>query len=360
MTAFDTNAPNDVSMQKRARMPFLILSTLVLASLFFGLAYNMRPAVEARAIVNVSDGTLETSIPEIAPDFAYNPPTAKDVATWLEKEVLGADQSVSAEGQQLTIVAHNQSVSYAVDLARQAADGSIAYLDDYRPHLLRDVKAWFDAKLNPSAAGSSATPISAEQHLFTLFEDALVDAKTKAHAQHAFLKSQAVQIDVSFINNDDTAGQSRRGGAFGRIIPRDQVLSASQSHQNLSSELDQLRANNATLAVLGGNRSAILERKAALIADEAWVQPVAWLDGPVVTTEQPIWAKLSVIMPASLALGLIVTLILRLIWNGLTGRKKRDSISGRNVANTDHEQIFNDPHWPARMPEAAGGFEATR
>ena len=360
MTTFDTNAPNGFFQRWKARLPLLALSTALLALVISGAIYELRPKVEARAIVNISDGELSTIIPEIAPDFTYSAPTADKVASWLEKDILGADQSVKAEGRQLIITARNKTPSDAFNLARQTADDSIAYLADHRPDLLRDVKAWFDTQFEQLEPGKPTAENSREQHLFNLFEDALVDAKTEAQAQYAFLKSQALPIDVALINGDGGNDRPRRGTAFGRIAPRDQVLLASKTYRNLSDELDHFQTQSppppAEVIAFQARQSAILENKATLIANDAWVQPVAWLNGPVMVEEQPFWATLSFFVPASLALALVTLLILTWLYDVLRKQSRRGLIEEKPGRNAEHEQVFGDPHWPAPTPQRSSTY----
>ena len=354
MTAFDRKAPSGSFQRWKARIPFLALSIVLLASLISGVVYHLRPTVEARAIVNVSDGALTTIIPEIAPDFAYAAPTADKVASWLEEDILDVDHSVEADGRQLAITIRDRSPSRAFEFARQAADDSIAYLADHRPHLLRDVKAWFDIKLAELETEVPANESSPKHRLFNLFEDALVDAKIEAQTQYAFLKSQAAAIDVAFVNGDGANDRSRRAAAFGRITPRDQVLLASQTYRELSTELDQLQAQSpvdaAGQAALQAQRSTILESKATLIANDAWVQPVAWLHGPVTVTEQPFWARLPFFVPASLALALATILGLTWLFDVLRPRGKGGASQESDDQDAADEQVFDDPYWPARKP----------
>lgn len=322
-----------------------IALTIILASILGFAAYQFRPLAKAVATIALSNGALEELVSGLIPDFKYSPPTAENVTTWLDDRATGSTKTVSLDRNELVISVWAEDAGQAVLSTQQLATSAVVYLDAHRRNLMQDVDRWFETKL---VAQDDALPIrlsNDEQHLFDMFKVALIAAEAETCPQDAMRRADAnpAMVDV----ND---GKPSGDGSLLAVSdsPLQPLIAIGRCHA-VKDDLNKLRtmfqADNESFVLAQTMRSTLIEQRASLVASEAWAQPAAWIKDPGVTAERPAWARLHFLIPGSIVLSMLASLLIISLLSALASR-----LRGQALMDED-DQIINNPYWPARLPE---------
>ncbi len=322
-----------------------IALTIILASILGFAVYQFRPPAKAVATIALSNGALEELVSGLIPDFKYSPPTAESVAAWLDDRAAGSTKTVSLDSNELVISVWDEDADQAALSTQQLATSAVVYFDADRRDLMQDVDRWFETKL---AAQDDVLPIrlsSDEQHLIAMFKVALIAAEAEACSQDAMRREDAHPATV-----DVKEGKLPEDGS---------LLAVSDSHQqpliaigrcdSVKDDLNKLRtmsrADNDSFVLAQTMRSTLIEQRASLVTSEAWAQPAAWIRDPAGTAERPAWARLHFLIPGSIVLSMLVSLLIISLFSALA------CLGRGQVVMDEDDQIINNPYWPARLPE---------
>ncbi|MEZ5933593.1 MAG: hypothetical protein R3F54_16895 [Alphaproteobacteria bacterium] len=322
----------------------------------------MAPVLHSSATITIDSDELTALLAETAPAFPQAPPTAADVAAWLDQTVRlslamreGGDAiSVIDVGNRVIITGQSRDPDQAMQHASDAAERALAFVEDGKAALRQEFVAFVDRQTgNPedergkaheettakqaAAIEDTADTDAAGRRLLTLFVNALDDARTE-------LRERMTAISQRSVSRDDAAA----GGSPDATALRERELEAlRRRYLGVAIEMGRLRdvqrrerppAAHASPPSPSPPPSAS-DDVASALGSATWDLPLARMTNAAKPPAVPFLWRLPVQLPVVLALGLLLGLAAALLVTRLLDRQDDEGLS-------QSEEVFEHPRWP--------------
>lgn len=306
------------------------------------------PIFRSSTTIEIDSSALSAMLAEAVPEFVHEPLTADEVVAWLDETIGPAlamrkgDDAISVIGvdHRVIVTGQSQDPEQAAARANDSAKRALAFLDDRKATLRQGFvsfagerkKAIEEAAPRAATASYDVTAGDADEpRLLEHFVQALDEVRGDLQQR------MSVVSDRSVDENSSEAAASR-----------EQELAALRKHYlaviiDLGKLRDMQRVERPGALQISTQprmlQMSALKGLATALESETWITPWARITKAAPVPAVPLLRRLPVLLPAVLALGLLLGLFSALLVTLLIDDEDDDTLR-------ESEEIFEHPRWP--------------